>query len=354
MRIREIERHLRIYLPELTSRFNSEIEVSSYVVNGGVATITTADAHGVELGDEVKIKGVTFLNPIQQAKKVSSTVALATTEYPNDLTFHPNGEAIDVKTSVEITGATTTDYNGTHNLTNVVDRRNFYFEIDPDAPEHAVGDLILHEEGLLALNGLFTVESVISATAFTIAVNKEDFTAPPGITFYNLANVRIASDITPENASRAYTRQSPGDYWIFIAPQDTRVSRDRRVQTDFDYSYQQGNDFYQETEDPFILFLFIPATKVYTPVDAMDEANNELKKAIFKCLLGYFPSKTLTGKYDGIFYTGSGVVGYDKSVYIHGFNFAATSAILSTDTYIPDSTAVHLINANHDINQNLT
>ncbi len=344
MKARDIERHLRINVPLYSDRFHSWIDVNTYTVASNVATITTTVAHGLSVDDEININGVVFKNPLNDIVNQKDGTALASTTYPDDLTFTPDNPTItNQKTTITIEGADNVEFNGTFNLTSVLDRRNFYFEFPVGAPLHANGSPILLEDNLVSLNGIFTVVSTPNVNTFTLAVEKEDFTAPAGAKFYSLGRVRIAADVSAQRAQEAYSRQPNGEYWMFIIPDDTTVSRDRRVASDFTYRHEAGAYYRQETEEPLFIHVYIPAVDDYTPVDGMDEARNELKVAILKSIMAFFPDNLFFNGYTGIFYSGDGTVSYNNALYIHQYNFASTVEIVAEDAYIPNSTAIHTI-----------
>jgi len=351
MKLRDIERHLRIHLPLHTTRFHSWIDVASYVSASGVATITTAAAHGLTAGDEINIRDITFINPLIEIENQYDGTALASTTYPDDLTFVQNNPSItNLKTTVTIGGADNSEFNGTFDIVSTPDRRNFYFEFDADNPKYPNGSPYLEEPDLPILNGIFTVASVPDTTTFTIAVEHPyAFTAPAGGRFYNLSDVRITGEISDQRAMEAYTRQSPNDYWLFMVMEDVNVSKDRRITSDFTYRHEAGAYYQQETEEPLTAYMFIPATNTYTPVDAADEARNELKKALINALCAYFPDDLYYNPYNGIYYTGDGFYLYNRALYVHQYNFAVTVDIVAEDCYIPNSVAVHNIDGSFDI-----
>jgi hypothetical protein len=350
MKIRELERHLRIEIPKYTNLFHSWFDVDTFVLSSNVATVTTSTAHGLSVGDEINLSDVVFVNPLNDVQNQGNGTALATTLYPNDLTFHRDNPTIqDNKTTIEITGADNTDFNDTFNIYQVNNRRNFYFEFPASGSDYANGSPVLLEPDLMALNGIFTVASVPDTTTFTIAIEYYDFTAPAGAKFYNLENVRIAGDVTDERAQEAYTKQNQYDYWMFVIPDDTTVSRNRKIASDYADRNEIGSYYQQETQEPFHVQIFIPATQEYTPVDAMDDCRTDLKAALIKSLCSYRVSQVFTNEYNGIYFLGDYVFLYNNAVYAHQYDFATTVEIVNTDAYLPNSTAVHNINGELEV-----
>lgn len=349
MKIRDIERHLRINIPRFTTRFHEWINISSFAVSSGVATIETAAAHNFLAGAEILLNGVTFVNPLNGITHDGLGNATATTSYPNDLSFYVDTLQYSHNTTVELLSSET-DFNGTFDIVQVFDRRNFVFSVPTTAPLYNSATVELYERDLPALNGVFSVLNVIDSTHFRVSMpTVNDFTAPAGAKTVAMKNIRIAGEISAEHAYEAYTAQPAGKYWMFLIAGDTVVSRDRNVQTDFQYRHTANSDYWQETSEPFSVLVFIPSSNMLTPVDAQDECRNELKSYLIKNLCAYFPQKLYDNSYRGIFFISDGMQGYNKSVYVHEYLLATTVEITINDCYIPSSIAIHGIDVEFDI-----
>lgn len=103
MKTEEIVNQLKAILPRYTGDFTTNLSVSSLTQTAGTATATTATAHGLVVGEKVLIVGAKVPLIITSLTRVGN-YALAITSGKHSL--------IRGNTTVEISGATQSDYNG--------------------------------------------------------------------------------------------------------------------------------------------------------------------------------------------------------------------------------------------------
>ena len=107
MKTEEIVNQLKAILPRYTGDFTTNLSVSSLTQTAGTATATTSTAHGLTVGNKVLIVGAKVPLTITSLTRVGN-YALAITSGKHPL--------IRGNTTVEISGATQSDYNGTKTL----------------------------------------------------------------------------------------------------------------------------------------------------------------------------------------------------------------------------------------------
>lgn len=107
MKTEEIVNQLKAILPRYTGDFTTNLSVSSLSQTAGVATATTATTHGLEVGEKVLIVGAKVPLTITSLTRVGNYV-LAITSGDHSL--------IRGNTTVEISGANQSDYNGVKKL----------------------------------------------------------------------------------------------------------------------------------------------------------------------------------------------------------------------------------------------
>jgi hypothetical protein len=107
MKTEEIVNQLKAILPRYTGDFTTNLSVSSLTQTAGVATATTATAHGLTVGKKVLIVGAKVPLTITSLTRVGNYVLAITSGK------HP---LIRGNTTVEISGANQSDYNGTKTL----------------------------------------------------------------------------------------------------------------------------------------------------------------------------------------------------------------------------------------------
>lgn len=114
MKTEEIVNQLKAILPRYTGDFTTNLSVSSLTQTAGVATATTATAHGLKVGEKVLIVGAKVPLTITSLTRTGNYV-LAITSGKHSL--------IRGNTTVEISGANQSSYNGVKTL--YIDKNHF-------------------------------------------------------------------------------------------------------------------------------------------------------------------------------------------------------------------------------------
>src|ERR1700743_633222 len=113
-------------LPQYSPYFSTITTITSLVLNTNIVTATTANPHNLILGQSVNITWAIIKNPIVSLTQVPTDeggyIATGITQFDHDLTE-------DFNENVEIIGADQSDYNGTHPLLTVPNRRTFTFSV---------------------------------------------------------------------------------------------------------------------------------------------------------------------------------------------------------------------------------
>lgn len=107
MQALQIINQLKAVLPKYTSDFTTNFSISSLTRSGSVVTATTTTAHGLIAGNKVLVTGAKTPITVSSLTR-NGTYALAITASDHNL--------IKNQTTVEISGANQTEYNGTHDL----------------------------------------------------------------------------------------------------------------------------------------------------------------------------------------------------------------------------------------------
>ena len=108
MKLVNIVSQLRAVLPKYTTKFNADnVSITSLTCSGTTVTANST-AHGFSAGDFVLIKGAKIPYAVSSLTRVGTQATVITTAQ-NQIVYEENG-------TVEITGATQTDYNGTKTL----------------------------------------------------------------------------------------------------------------------------------------------------------------------------------------------------------------------------------------------
>lgn len=341
MRIQEIESHLREKLPVAYPSYSSDwISISSAVVASNLMTLTAPNTFSVS--DSVIITGLTYENSI-------SSVALnlpINKAIINMAAVHEFTE--DFQQDLIISGANESEWNDIFKIVSVPSRYQVEIEISPAITTEPTGAPVVEEINLPRYNSLFTVTNA-TATDFEVAtVNAPDGSLIlSGAQAISLNKVKVSSDVDFERILDVYTKQMTGTVWTFVVAGATASSRSRENKTDFDQSYQTGENRIIHTQDNFSIFSFYPSQSFVSAVAAQDNARNELRQALLGLLVGFVPSSLLTAKSNMIYYIADGVETYNASFYVHRYDFAVNVDITPNDTYVGDSYAVRKITSDY-------
>ncbi|RLC69260.1 MAG: hypothetical protein DRH97_00175 [Chloroflexi bacterium] len=331
MKYSEIINQLRQYLPLHTDRFNDWIDATFSLV-GNTATITTASAHGLAVGGFVNLTDVVFSNPLISLASVKGT-ATAKTTIQNDLTngFQPE---------IEIVGATESEFNGIFTDSKVFNENQFTYSVEPFFDGTATGAPVLLEKNLLRYNGLFEVVSTPTPTTYTVEiVGEADFTSD-----CRSANdiSRIAFAFNTALALEYYTNKKASDYWAFVIPMATNVSKQREGNHDFNYINKDG-EYTQELFKSFSVFVLAKINNEDSGVDTVDELSVDIANALRKSLINYKPVQSTSQTTSSVSFDGDNPEHYDNAIYGHLYEFGAAITLKNLDGFISPTVKVRKI-----------
>lgn len=330
MKASDIVKQLWLVMPTLTDLFTDDLDVVSITSAGTTATVTTSAAHGLATGDVARIFGALVPNTITSLTQVDN-VASATTSVPHDLTEGFSGSKID---PITITGATETEYNGSHNLLTQPDKNNFTYQITGDPSSPATGSPVLLEDLKFGYNGLFNI-TVTNPTAFTYTIPKA-LGSPASGTIFCRVRPRISALISQSRAEQVYTSQATDKLWAFVVLGERIANKDRATLTDATSSIGEGTTFRQFLIHPFAIYLFIPTTAEIGGNEARDLSNDLLTQFTSSLARLLFPSGFVENPYSGVVFQADNLAAFNGSFYVHEYIFEGTEYITYDDTNTPD------------------
>jgi hypothetical protein len=327
MKVDDIVRQLKIYLPSLTDYFTDLVPVATLTSSGLVATVTTTVPHNLVTGAYAHISGALVPNPITTLVR-TGTIASATTTYNHDQTF-------GYQENVLISGATEALYNGSHKLLSVPNRKNFTYEISASAPLVATGSpQILEDLKWEGYNGWHSI-TVIDSVTFTFPLSRV-LRSPASGTILLKVNPRIAGVVSIDEAREAYTKQVSSKLWAFVVAGDISASRNRSEETDATFVKPNWVEFRQLVLQPIHVFIMIPSTDRISKRYARDMAD-DLLVLLCQTLTGATFSSGFTEEpYSTLVFRTSAFGTDGNSFYIHEFVFEGTAQITFADTFVRD------------------
>lgn len=321
-------------LPLYTDFFTPKFTITSLMRSGGTVTGVTDVAHGITTGNVVVITGAKSPITITSLTQVDG-IATAVTSANHDLTEGWEGQEPSDDPNVFISGADQAEYNGTHALLDVPNRRTFKFSVDDSAVTPATGSPKLLEQFNTGYNGQH-VATVVNATTFTYPITTTPESPAQG-TIEVAKGSRISGAVDFDALLRSYTKQKlADDLWAFVVIDDTVANKDRRDDTDATFTQGGGVEFRQRIITPFSVYVAVPATSEKAGRAARDKMH-DVRLALFKVLLRAIFSDGFTARQ--VFTTAfnsDGFVLYSDAVYWHRFVFEIVSDITYGDTAAPD------------------
>lgn len=326
MRAKDFILQLSAKLPQFVDDFTTSFSVSSLTRTGTTVTVTTATVHGLTIGKSVNIVGAQTPITISSITRVG-IVATLVTAADHDMTTKVPG-------TVEISGATESEFNGTFTVIQEVNRRTIKFQVADSGPTAATGSpLLLNGSSVLqSYNGLKKVTTVPTTTTFTYEVTDSTLFTPASGTITAKTLPRISGAATTERALASYTAQPTDDAWLYVVLNDGIANKNRTLDIDGTDNIQRTNHFKQFVSQTVSLYVYIPTSAQISGRKARDRAEELLRPICQSILFAKFDSLLANGKYNALQFNEHGFEGYNTAFYIHRFTFEMTLLFGIDDT----------------------
>lgn len=329
MKAENVIGQLQAILPSVTSLFTDDIALSSLTYASGVVTAVSSAAHNLSTNRYVNILNAN--NPIAITSITrSGTIATVVTTTDHDLTYSASDARRDDKT-VELTGSTEAEFNGTFKLTGSDNRRTFTFEIADAGPTSATGTPLLQDGAKLpGFNGRHQI-TVVDDTSFTYPVSQVLF-ATAGGTPLARTSARVSGAATLERAEDAYTEQASEKLWGFVVLGDVIASKNRNVNSDMTDTASKTTAWNQRIMQPFSVYVFTPTAQNDGAGRIARDLMEDVSLYLFKSLVGVkFPTGYFAEQYVCTF-VNHGFSAYNTAYYVHEFNFEMAADLTFDDT----------------------
>ena len=326
MKASDIINQLAIVLPKFSDNFTSNINVTSLTRSGTTVTANTAAAHNRSVNEQVNIIGAQTPIVISTLTRLG-TVGTLETSSDHDMTEN-------FSATVEISGATEAEFNGTFNLINVKNRRKITFVMADAGPTTATGSpLLLNGSSIFKdYNGLYKITSTPTTTSFTYEITDATLYTPASGTIKAKSEPRISGAISVERIVQAYTKQPQSEYWAFVVMGDVAASKSRKIESDATDNQQRSNEFRQQIIQPFSIIVAIPVTSEIAARAARDESEDIFRDICRAVLFKKFDSQLFVGAQNPVQFVDHGFTAYNTAFYMHTYNFEATADITFDDT----------------------
>lgn len=328
MKATDIIKQLQAVLPSVTDLFTGKIAISSLSYAAGIVT-AVAPRHGLTTGKYANIVGATNPIAIDSITRVG-TVATVVTLSDHDLTLGP----IDIKNggkTVDLTGATEAEFNGSFTLASVLNRRTFTITVADAGATAATGSPLLQNGSVPpGFNGRYPV-TVIDPDTFTYPVSQVLFATAGGAPFVK-PDARISGAASVDRAVNAYSKQNANDLWAFVVLGDVIASKNRETRSDMTDTMTRRTAWKQRMTQPFTVFVFVGTKDDRGGLTARD-LMEDVSVALFKSLLGVkFDTGYFASNQYATTFINHGFSEYSTAFYVHEFNFELAADITFDDT----------------------
>lgn len=360
MKAEEVITQLYTELPKNTDLFSNIFTITALSQVGGLATATTATAHGLTTGDAPTIVGAVTEAPIATLTRTTTTLFVETS-IDHDLTLNPR---VDDDQFVTIEGAVESEFNSTFKLTRVTNRRNFELLTVDSGATVATGTPIALDIVKFGYNGLKVV-TVTGATTFTYAVDST-VPSPAGGTPILHAGIRVTGVVSADRIIALYTERPPTDLWAFVVLADVSASKDRNILNDATAAHVGETFRNQKLIQGFSVFVVSPADTELAARQARD-LMEDVTGFLYQSLLGAkFSSGFFANQKWLVTALGHSFQFYNTAFYIHEFAFEMLAQVLFEDsigrpfdvafrdinlTMTPDNVGVEPLTATIDLDE---
>jgi len=325
MKAADVVQQLALRLPQHTDKFTTNVSVTSLTQSGGVATAETSTAHGLTVGAQVNIAGAKVPLVISSLAR-SGTVGTLVTSTPHDLSE-------GYSTTVETTGATEVEFNGTFTLRTVPDRYTVTFTMADAGATTATGSpLLLGATNYLnQYNGLHEVASVPDTTHFTFTV-PATVGSPAYGTIAARTLPRVSAVVSEEVVLDAYTKQGPDKLWAFVVLGDVTANRSRQTETDAVQDTQRGQYYRAQLIQPMSVYVIVPSALENAARSARDLCEELLQPITQSILFKRFSTYLTVNQRGPLQFVGHGFAAYSRAYYMHAYEFQQLADLTFEDT----------------------
>jgi len=319
-----IVNRLKEVLPKYTDDFNATALISSLSKSGSLITGVTTTNHNLTTGDYVTIKGAK--EPITlSAITFVGNIATATSSTDHKLT----NPASYYQSFVEISSANS-DYNGTFELLEVISSTSFKFKLKTIPTATTTGILLLPDFD--GYNGYKQITKINDTTFSYSSTATLQSPASGAIKALTSSRVDFTANIDRIKEDYSQSSNATNETWLYVVIGDDETYNNNITTQDITSQKKNNQDFRLETIQRFSLYVIVNTKNSVLAGIESDTARGYLIP-ILKSIANYrFPAIFTDNSYQPVNYLGGGEEEYERSYYIHRFDFACAGLIQSSDT----------------------
>lgn len=340
MKLKPLVNQLSEFLPFNSNLFTNINTIISLIRSGSLATVTTANAHGLGVGQVIVITGAVEFVPITSLSLNTETnqVTVRTGTIDHGLSLGMNFKTRSTTDlTVTLQDVSDSEYNGEFTLLQVPNRNAFIFQMPFTPANDPPNDGAVLNYAANFFTGLKQVTSVPTTTAFqyTISTSASTNTTDSGSVH---SNWRISGAVDLERATDSYTKQAIDKYWLFVTPNASVVSKNRDILNDSVTTYRRnGQVFRQRLIESVNMYVFAPTANDLSGRVAIDDLE-DVKVSLFKTILRFptaaqYDADNQTDNQFVFTYNSSQVVAYNTAFITFQFIFDTNYDITYHDTF---------------------
>lgn len=320
MKLLDIVNQLRVVLPKHTDKFSTLINTLSATVSNNTLTIITDGEHKLKSGNIITLSNYITKTYITDVSK-SGFQYTFTTNTDHDLTENWQDE-------ITLGGFDSAAWNTTFELSRVPNRKTFVVTSINDIPLLNAGEF-LYENRIDGINGRYAI-TLVDPTSFTIT---DEFLNGSYIGGVINSNVRVVGSISLERFMEQYTEQNTNDLWICVVMEDADVSKDRNTYSDAIATPVTGSEIRLLLVDEFSIYIVGNVSDESAAQQMIDICRHDLLLPILKSVYGVRFITGLVNETDfRTTFKGHGTSFYDKSKYVHVYNFEMSMELTNDET----------------------
>ena len=325
MKLLDVVTQLKVLLPKYTSLLSNSLSVSTIVVSGGTATVSTSTAHGLSTGALAVMANVLTHTEISSVSQDGLVFTFETTN-PHDLTYGWSDHE-----EVDLSGFTDTDWNDSFELVGVPNRNEFKVRSTNTIPTLNGNEILLElrDDGV---NGRHQV-TVTGSQEFTFSGVEYDATYSGGSVN---TGVRVAGSVNLEEAFEQYTKKNLTALWCFVVMNDVDVSKDRSSYSDATSAKTASDNMRLRLIDGFTVTYIKNTTQDMLAVDAVDIFRHDLLLPTLKSVYGarFDTGLSCDGDFKTVL-TGHGAASFNRATFAYTYAFETIMDATDEDAVEP-------------------
>lgn len=315
-----ILRHIREYLPRVTSLFSEQPAVAGTIIAGDPQTLRITElAHGRIAGATIDLLNVVIPNDITAAAEFEDTDGTRGLRFTTNADHDLVADYTEGSTVV-LQGFTNSVLNDTFDIYGVPSRTTFEI-VTAEAVPTLTGSEELLETWELGPQGFREIDTVVDVDTYDVLLTGlPTFQAGvlESISVVTEWRISVVQDI--QRVNEMYTKQAPTVDWLYLIMEEAITSKDWKANSDAVATNTGQSENRLKILNNFSLVSIIPTAGQITAEDAIQAAWTTILTALWSVLYDFTFEGFDLGEY-AVAPTGHGSTQYNRAYYGHAYAF---------------------------------